>query len=105
MNESYVPQNNVIVVVQQRALRVETIVISKIEPHIVEHVSRTRVHLHLGSGKAVDKPVQRIVLAYAVIDKLGVINRDRSFTEGLARRIIPQHSNLKWDETRNDMTC
>jgi hypothetical protein len=83
------------VVIQLRSLLVGTIIVSKIESHIKKHVSRLHVNLHLRSGKTVYKPVQRVVLSYAVIDKLGVIGRDGSYTEGFARPIILQHSNLE----------
>ena len=82
-------------IVQRRLFRVRTIIVSKIESHIKEHVSRLYVNLHLRCGEAVDKPVQRVVLSYAVIDKFGVVSRDGRYTERLARPVILQHLNLK----------
>ena len=82
-------------VVEVRPLLVGTIIVSKIEPHIKEHVSRLQVDLHFGSREAVYEPVQRVVFSYAVIDKLGVLARDGGYTERFARSIILQHSNLE----------
>lgn len=82
-------------VIQMRPLLVGTIIISKIEAHIKEHVSRLHVNLHLRSGEAIYQPVKRIVLSYAVVDEPGVVGRDGGYTEGFARSIILQHSNLE----------
>jgi hypothetical protein len=83
------------VVIKLRSLFVGTIIISEIESHIEEHVSRLHVDLHLCSGEAVNKPVQRVVLSYAIIDELGVLGRDGRYTKGFTRSIIFQHSNLE----------
>jgi hypothetical protein len=83
------------VVIELRSLFVGTVIVPKIESHVEEHVSRLHINLHLRSGKAVNKPVQRIVLSYAIIDELGVFGRDGRYTEGFARSIIFQHSNLE----------
>jgi hypothetical protein len=83
------------VVIELRSLFVGTVIVSKIETHVEKHIPRLHVDLHLRSGKAVNKPVQRIVLSYAIIDELGVLGRDGRYTEGFARSIILQHSNLE----------
>ena len=82
-------------VIKLRSLFVGTIIVSEIESHIEEHVSRLHVDFHLRSGKAVNQPVQRVVLSYAIVDELGVLGRDGGYTEGFARSIIFQHSNLE----------
>jgi hypothetical protein len=84
------------VVIKLRSLFVGTVIVSEIESHIEEHVSRLHVNLHLRSGKAINKPVQRVVLSYAIIDELGVLARDGRYTEGFARSIIFQHPNVIW---------
>jgi hypothetical protein len=93
--ERVIPQNNVIMIVQVGMLYVDTVIASKIEPHIIEHVSRLYVDLHLRRREAVHKPIECVVLPYAVIDKLGVFARDSGYTERLARSIVLQHFNLK----------
>ena len=93
--ERITPQNNVIVIVQVGVLHVDAVIDSKIEPHIIEHVPRLHVDLHLGRGETVHKPIECVVLPYAVIDKLGVLARDSGYTERLACSIVLQHFYLK----------
>jgi len=52
------------------------IVDPKVETHVIKDVAGFVIYFFLSCGKSVNKPIESIVLANPVVDKLGVFWRD-----------------------------
>ena len=52
------------------------IVDPKVETHVIKDVAGFVVYFFLGCRKSVNEPIERIILADSLVDKLGVFWRD-----------------------------
>lgn len=81
-------------IVQKRRFMIRWVVVTEIEPHIEEQISRLEVDLHLRSREPIDEPVEGIVFSYTVVDEGGIFCRDLRRAERPTRPVILQHTDL-----------
>ena len=69
-------EENLVVVIECRVGVEFAIVDPKVETHVIKDVAGFVVYFFLGCGKSINEPIERIVLANPLVDKLGVFWRD-----------------------------
>ena len=85
------------IVVIECGLGVEfTIIDAKIETHVIKDITGIVIHFFLGCGEPINEPVERVVLANPLIDKLGVFRRDiGNGTQLFADTVVFKHFDLR----------